>query len=174
MLLGVSMSIEELHVQVHGDFLPRHLFGKFHLLFAALRNLYLSLWLYLLCPQQYDVIIVDQIPYCIPILQECCEKVVYYCHFPDKFLAPPVGGMVRKLAYRWWFDWWEEQSMQRADLVLVNSQFTAEMYAKAFPRAQLQPHVLYPGVDPLTLASSSSVLSSSKGPGGGSVVPWLK
>lgn len=141
----------------------------FHLLCAALRNLYLSLWLYLFCPQHYDIILVDQIPYCIPILRTCCDKIVYYCHFPDKFLAPAGGGILRKMAYRRWFDWWEEKSMQWADLVLVNSNFTAEAYARAFPHARLLPSVLYPGVDCLALSPSPSSADE-----GSSLLPWIK
>lgn len=139
--------VEELKVQVHGDFLPRHLFGMFHLFFVTLRSLYLAIWLFLFCPFHFDVIIVDQIPFTIPILKHCADKVIFYCHFPDKLLAPKSFNPIRNLLYRRVFDRWEGTAILAADKVLANSQFTAEKFLEAFPEATHEPAVLYPGVN---------------------------
>ena len=142
-------------MEVHGDFLPQGLFGMFHLLFAAVRSLFLALHIYAFCPFQYDVIIVDQIPYTIPILRHCAGRVLFYCHFPDKFLAPRSRNPLRLMAYRHWFDRLEEATLGKAHRVLVNSQFTAGKYKEAFP-GKPEPAVLYPGVSMLGAAVLSS------------------
>lgn len=65
----------ELKIVVKGDFLPRSLFGYFHLLFATIRCIYLAIWMFLVCPHNYNVIIVDQISFSMPILRRCADKV---------------------------------------------------------------------------------------------------
>ena len=71
-----SETNSRLKVTVQGDFLPRHLFGYFHLLFAGLRALYLALWMYLCFPSDFDVIVSDQISFTIPILKKCANAVL--------------------------------------------------------------------------------------------------
>lgn len=139
------MSVEELKVRVYGDFLPRHLFGMFHIVFAALRSLYLALYLYFFISFHYDLIIVDQISYGVPILRHCATRLLFYCHYPDKYLAPRSKNPLR-LSYRVLFDRWEEATIVKADKVVVNSLFTAQQFVKAFPSAKRPPAVLYPGV----------------------------
>jgi alpha-1,3/alpha-1,6-mannosyltransferase len=148
------ISSEELAVESYGDFLPRSLFGMFHLLFSALRSLYLAIYIYIFCPLHYDVVIVDQISFSIPILKHCADHVIFYCHFPDKFLAPKSSNPVRLLAYRYWFDQWEEVTIAKADRVLVNSRFTAKKYKEAFP-GKTEPDVLYPGVKMIPVTETS-------------------
>lgn len=138
---------------VRGDFLPRHLLGYFHLLFATLRCLYLAVWLYLVLPLNYDVIVVDQISFSIPILRRCSERLVFYCHFPDKLLAPQakaasfLAAMWRK-AYRWYFDRLEERTIGMATRVLVNSHFTGTRFRQAFPSLKtMTPQVLHPAIN---------------------------
>lgn len=157
--LGILFELEELKVVVHGDFLPRQLFGMFHLLFAALRSLYLAAWLFFLCPFHYDVIIVDQVPFSIPILKHCADKILYYCHFPDKFLAPKSINPLRKLAYRYWFDTWEASTILKADKILVNSAFTADKFMEAFPKASWRPSILHPGVNQSNLDDNYSMVT---------------
>ena len=70
-----SETNSRLKVTVQGDFLPRYLFGYFHLLFAGLRALYLALWMYLCFPSDFDVIVSDQISFTIPILKKCANAV---------------------------------------------------------------------------------------------------
>jgi alpha-1,3/alpha-1,6-mannosyltransferase len=97
--------------------LPRSIAGKFHILFAHLRQLHLTL--HLLNPRapKYDVYFVDQLSTCVPFLRMLGRMpVVFYCHFPDKLLAHGAfvegkiqmkGGLLKKL-YRLPMDWLEE------------------------------------------------------------------
>eukprot|EP00002_Diphylleia_rotans_P025451 TRINITY_DN5034_c0_g1_i1.p1 TRINITY_DN5034_c0_g1~~TRINITY_DN5034_c0_g1_i1.p1 ORF type:complete len:191 (-),score=24.96 TRINITY_DN5034_c0_g1_i1:170-742(-) len=94
-----------LKVTVWGDFLPRSFFGRFQILFAILRNIYLSIRLVLL-HRHYDVIISDQISVSIPILKLTHAKILFYCHFPDQLLSPR-NSLLKKI-YRWPFDTLEE------------------------------------------------------------------
>lgn len=48
-------------VHVHGDWLPRHVLGRFHAVLATLRCLWAALSLLLLCGERYDVVVVDQV-----------------------------------------------------------------------------------------------------------------
>lgn len=66
----------EIKVVVQGDFLPTQLLGRFHLFFATLRCFYLALWMFFACPNNFDVILVDQISFSIPILKKCGDKVL--------------------------------------------------------------------------------------------------
>ena len=97
---------------------PRSLKGKFHILFAHLRQLHLTT--HLLSPggPTYDVYFVDQLSTCVPFLRLLGRtRVVFYCHFPDKLLANGAfveGNLVKgkinffKWLYRQPMDWLEE------------------------------------------------------------------
>lgn len=97
---------------------PRSLAGKFHILFAHLRQLHLTLHLLFWGAPKYDVYFVDQLSTCIPFLRLIGgTRVVFYCHFPDKLLANGAfveGNLVKKNAgllkriYRIPMDWLEE------------------------------------------------------------------
>ena len=65
-----------LKITVQGDFIPRHIFGCFHLLLAGLRAFYLALWMYFFFPSDFDVIVADQISFTIPILKKCASAVL--------------------------------------------------------------------------------------------------
>lgn len=51
-------------VIVHGDWLPRHIAGRLHILFASVRSLWLAARV-CVRPTRYDVLIVDQVPHSI-------------------------------------------------------------------------------------------------------------
>jgi len=92
--------------------------------------------------------------------------LVYYCHFPDRLLAPgasfesvPTGVGPPKQSETWWRRWLrslyrsvvdslEACSIAHADRILVNSQFTSRVVERTFPRAtrSRKPCVLYPPV----------------------------
>ncbi|TID13871.1 hypothetical protein CANINC_004818 [Pichia inconspicua] len=138
----------QLFVKVYGDFLPTSLKGKFKIVFAFLRQLYLSLKLIItLQIFQYDIIVLDQLSYCIPLLSLFCwnSRILFYCHFPDKLLAPRTG-LLRQI-YRFLFDLIEEVSTSYADKIVVNSEFTRSMVYKTF-KSLRNKHldVLYPCV----------------------------
>jgi len=49
--------------------------------------------------------------------------------------------------YRWLFDWMERTTTAFCDVLVVNSQFTADQLAITFPNISKKVHVLYPPVD---------------------------
>lgn len=122
-----------------------------------------------------DLAVIDQLSVSVPIAQRLLGcKVLFYCHFPDKLLstrAPAGGGeadpsqiaaqsrrqlsLVKRL-YRAPFDALEERTTGCADLVLVNSNFTRQVFAAAFPSIARAPTVLYPTVSLAALPAEES------------------
>lgn len=79
---------------------PRSFQGRFHILFAILRQLHLVLTLLFAFlfdnAKTPDVFLVDQLSACIPLLRlGTCKRVVFYCHFPDKLLADGKAAVVK-------------------------------------------------------------------------------
>lgn len=64
-----------LKVRVHGNFIPRSVFGMGFALMAIIRNIYLALVL-LAGKERFDVIFVDQLPVAIPLLKKIASKVL--------------------------------------------------------------------------------------------------
>ncbi|KAK8889989.1 Alpha-1,3-mannosyltransferase-like protein [Tritrichomonas musculus] len=132
----------DFEVHVHGNYIPRNLFGIFSIFFSLLR----FLWLTIVCAfkSKADVFIVDQISAWLPILRLLCPKakIIFYCHFPDLLLAN--HSSFRKF-YRLPFDWIEKFGIKRAHTILVNSKFTAGMTSKYLNITNVD--VLYPCVD---------------------------
>lgn len=117
-----------LDVRVRGNTIfPAHVFGRLHILMAALRQLHLTVSLLAELaarnrPQHSkpgkdrgaraedddrdDVFIVDQLPACVPILKSLGQprksrrqRILFYCHFPDQLLARrDEGGSLLRLA----------------------------------------------------------------------------
>ena len=147
-----------LKVIVYGDFLPTGINGKFKIIFAFLRQLYLTTKLILtLKIYQYDIIILDQLSYCIPLLHLFAwnTKILFYCHFPDKLLASH-GSLIRKI-YRFLFDLIEEVSTSYSDKILVNSQFTKSIVRKTFTHIEAENlEVVYPCVSVSDKKTTSS------------------
>ncbi|CAD6262506.1 unnamed protein product [Miscanthus lutarioriparius] len=96
----------------------------------------------------FDVILVDQVSVVIPLLKlRASSKIIFYCHFPDLLLAQHTT-MLRRL-YRKPIDMIEETTTGMADLILVNSKFTAATFARTFSGLHargIKPGVLYPAV----------------------------
>ncbi|GAV56939.1 LOW QUALITY PROTEIN: Glycos_transf_1 domain-containing protein/Glyco_trans_4_4 domain-containing protein [Cephalotus follicularis] len=135
-------------VTVYGDFLPRYIFYRLHAVCAYLRCIFVALCVLFLWPS-FDVILVDQVSVVIPLLKLRKEtKVVFYCHFPDLLLAQHTT-LLRRL-YRKPIDFIEEMTTGMADMILVNSRFTAYTFANTFKRLHargFEPAVLYPAVN---------------------------
>ena len=132
------------HVAVAGDWLPRAIFGKLHIIFAVLRQLVLALWVAVAQPAM-DVYIVDQVSAAVPVLQwlRPRSKVVFYCHFPDQLLAD--HSSIVKRIYRAPFDWFEATTTAAAHTVVVNSKFTRAVTQATVPALRDRPlEVLYP------------------------------
>lgn len=157
-------------VHVVGQFLPVNIFSKATAFCSTIRMIYLTImakWLY----PKADVFVLDVLPTSIPFLVygfKSVKSVIYYCHFPDKWLTKDsVNGICfssapRDLSWRKWtqniyrafMNHLEEVTMSYADLICVNSNFTREEVIKAFPsirkKEELGTHdlfVLYPAID---------------------------
>eukprot|EP00899_Mesostigma_viride_P026353 jgi/Mesvir1/6902/Mv09062-RA.1 len=134
-------------VVVYGDWLPRHLFGRLHVLFAYVRALYLAL-MFMLFEGPWDVLVVDQVSAAVPLLRlKRGWQILFYCHFPDQLLVQR-SSLLRSL-YRAPFNLWEEMSTGCAHRILVNSIYTATVFAATFARLTAwgaKPEVLYPAV----------------------------
>uniref|UniRef100_UPI00358EA0F0 alpha-1,3/1,6-mannosyltransferase ALG2 n=1 Tax=Myxine glutinosa TaxID=7769 RepID=UPI00358EA0F0 len=136
-----------LRVVTAGDWLPRSVLGRAVALCAYLRMAYLALYVALLSGEVYDVAFCDQVSACVPLLRlRNTARVIFYCHFPDLLLSRH-DSRLRRL-YRGPIDWLEERTTAAADLLLVNSKFTANVLRETFPSlARSFPEVVYPCVD---------------------------
>ena len=112
-----------LKVYCAGDWLPRNFLGKGYAFFAYLRMIYVAFYLVFFGMRHCDVIFCDLISACIPVLYCSRAKIIFYCHFPDQLLTKRTT--LSKSLYRWPIDALEEWTTGLADIVLVNSEFTA-------------------------------------------------
>lgn len=152
-----EVSADILKVKVYGDFLPTSFFKRFHILFAFLRQVYLTLRLIISGEiNQYDYFIIDQLSYCIPIISLfSLGKILFYCHFPDQLLSKNEGKL--KSIYRLPFNFIEEYTTGYSDRIVVNSNFTKSMFHKTFTRlSTIDPGIIYPCVDIESSAPESS------------------
>ncbi|CAG0913552.1 unnamed protein product [Notodromas monacha] len=116
-------------VTVVGEWFPRSVLGKCQALCAYLRMMLAAFYLVWFSGIKCDVIFVDQISVCIPILRMGTRaKIVFYCHFPDQLLSAGRENLIKSL-YRAPLDFLEEVTTGMAHRILVNSQFTAALEA---------------------------------------------
>ena len=135
-----------LEVTCKGDWFPRHCCHKGYALWAYLRMIYLAFYLVFFSDMKFDVIFCDQISACIPVLKCSGAKVLFYCHFPDQLLTTRKHWL--KKAYRWPIDTLEEWTTGKAHVVLVNSNFTAQVFHSTFSSlSHIRPTVLYPSLN---------------------------
>lgn len=135
-----------LEVVCVGDWLPRNIFGFCHAFCAYIRMIYAAFFLIYRTNIEPDLIFCDQISVCIPILQKKNAKVIYYCHFPDQLLTERENWL--KKIYRAPLDWLEEKTTGMADIILVNSKFTANIFRKTFKTLENSKlEVLYPSLN---------------------------
>ncbi len=136
-----------LKVEVHGNWFPRRIFGKFQALCEYIRMFIASLYL-IFFGGSYDLVIVDQIPISIPLLR-LRYKVFFYCHFPDKLLCTERKNIFKKI-YRLIIDLTEEICILFSSVIVVNSLFTQSVFKSNFKILNLlraAPEVLYPCSD---------------------------
>ncbi|XP_076896416.1 uncharacterized protein LOC143549403 [Bidens hawaiensis] len=135
-------------VTVYGSFLPRHVFYRFHAVCAYIRCIFVALCVLFNYPS-FDVVLADQVSVVIPILKiKKSSKVIFYCHFPDLLLAKHTT-LLRRI-YRAPINYLEQITTGMADLILVNSKFTASTFAATFKHLDsrgIKPAVLYPAVN---------------------------
>lgn len=152
----------ELHVISAGDFLPRSLFGRCYAVCAYLRMLFAALYLVAFSGLRPQVIICDQISAAIPVLKYLSRaKVVFYCHFPDQLLTE--RETLLKSLYRAPIDWLEEKTTGMADILLVNSKFTASIFHDTFKSLNVDPQVLYPSLNTAKFDGLIAAYESSEG-----------
>jgi alpha-1,3/alpha-1,6-mannosyltransferase len=137
-----------LDVRVRGGALPAQVLGRLRAPCAIARMAWLAAAAARLSPPP-DVVFVDLVAHAIPVLRRTSRaRVVLFCHFPDRLLAPARRGPYA--LYRLPIDALEERGTGMADRVLVNSRFTATRFREAFPRlGRVVPEVVHPGVAPI-------------------------
>lgn len=110
--------------------------------------LFLVLYARIILRKEYDVIIIDQVPFCIPFLR-CFRKskILYYCHYPESCKTSKRRRNIFVAIYGYFLDWLEEYVTSSADLVFVNSKFTASFFNAVFPSFKNKPQVFYPSVN---------------------------
>ncbi len=135
-----------LDIRVHGNFLPRAVGQRLRAPCTIARMGVLAC-APALRANSYDVVLCDLVAHIVPLVRRRTHaKVVFYCHFPDRLLAPQRGALYRM--YRIPIDRMEEWGLRLSHRVLVNSQFTAACFRRSFSRlAALPLDVVYPGVE---------------------------
>lgn len=135
-------------VEVRGSIFPREILKRFTALCAMIRMILCSLYV-IFYGGKYDVVIVDQVSACVPLLRLCNRKVIFYCHYPDYLLCVSRDSFAKKF-YRFFLDIFEELTTGCANLILVNSNYTKEVFGKSFKLLNalgVSPEVLYPALD---------------------------
>ncbi|GAA5905126.1 GDP-Man:Man(1)GlcNAc(2)-PP-dolichol alpha-1,3-mannosyltransferase [Sporobolomyces salmoneus] len=126
--------------------------------------------------EPFDVIVVDQLSTAVPFLRWWgFNRVVFYCHFPDQLLAPgsnfvpdprgPRGFSLKgeiTAFYRIPVDHVEMMTTGEADKILVNSDFTSEIFTKTFKELNRIPRTVYPAVDPEAYAKKVEAKSEDQ------------
>lgn len=109
--------------------------------------------------QPFDIIFMDQQTIGVPWLKILAKtRIVFYCHFPDKDISNSIakqkaiarghaGPSLLRSVYRIPLNMLEEATIDYADKILVNSEFTQQHFLKSFYRLRRAPRVLYPGID---------------------------
>ncbi|XP_011873661.1 PREDICTED: alpha-1,3/1,6-mannosyltransferase ALG2 [Vollenhovia emeryi] len=131
-------------VTVVGNWLPRHILGRFYALCAYIRMIYAACYI-IFCDQRPEVVFCDLVSICIPILILRIPYVVFYCHHPDQLLSSP-GGCLKQL-YRVPLNYFEEITTGMAHKVFVNSCYTSSVFRNTFRRLKTKPEILYPSIN---------------------------
>jgi len=97
--------------------------------------------------EENTIIFVDGVSAPIPLLRLFGFKVIFYCHFPDLLLCYERSSPMKKV-YRLLIDSIEEITTGCANITLVNSKFTREVFKTTFKTlgTRRPPFVLYPTV----------------------------
>ena len=135
-----------LDVRVHGEWLPLHLGGRLRLA-SAIAKMTVGAFAILDDADRPDVVLCDVVPHVIPTFRALRRRlpVLFYCHFPDQLLTPARRGL-----YRWYrapFDALETTGTAMATRVMVNSRYTADVFARTDPGIVAPPGGVYPGAD---------------------------
>lgn len=124
------------------SFVPRHIAGKGHVLFASVRMFLASIWASFSLTDT-DVFVVDQVSLAmVPLRILTPKNVLFYCHFPDQLCDPTrmmgnpnqiVSRSFVRTVYRAIFDSVEAATMHFATRIVCNSNFTLGVTLETFP-----------------------------------------
>ncbi|CAL1679471.1 unnamed protein product [Lasius platythorax] len=131
-------------VTVVGNWLPRHILGRFYAFCAYIRMIYAASYI-IFSDQRPEVVFCDLVSVCIPVLRLRIPYIVFYCHHPDQLLSQP-GGYGKQL-YRMPLNYLEEITTGMAHKVFVNSIYTGDVFRSTFKRLDIEPEVLYPSIN---------------------------
>jgi alpha-1,3/alpha-1,6-mannosyltransferase len=96
-----------------------------------------------------DIVVTDQVSAVNPAVRLyglARKKLVFYCHYPDVLLCSDRGSWLRR-TYRWPFDALERYTTPICDVLIVNSEYTAETLRATFQNVLERVDVLYPPID---------------------------
>lgn len=135
---------KELDVMVIQWF-PRLIFGYMWALCAYIRMCLAAVYVALFL--ESDVVICDQVSAALLVLRLLSQaRLLFYCHFPDMLLTKRHSLI--KAVYRYFLDSVEEYSTGLADVICVNSFFTAAVVKETFKSLQNRDlSVLYPSLN---------------------------
>ena len=145
-------------VHVYGDWLPRTIFGLFYKWCTVVRMIYVTIIVCL--TKRCDIVFCDQESVIVPILRFRGWPVLFYCHYPDKLLCVNRSTFLRRF-YRNILDYIEVLTTTTADLVVVNSNFTLDVYKKSF-KSLIDPLVLYPPINENKLIKPNLILKEKQ------------
>jgi len=153
-------------IHVHGDWLPRQIFGKCTAFCATIRMIFLSFIVILqsqfLMNKRYNSVFIDGVSSPLPLFPLSGLPVLYYCHFPDKLLCTDRASSFKKF-YRKWIDFIEEITTGCATCLVVNSRFTQETFYKSFSSlSSMKVKILYPAINMKNYKLRDSNISQSK------------
>ncbi|KYN27395.1 PREDICTED: alpha-1,3/1,6-mannosyltransferase ALG2 [Trachymyrmex cornetzi] len=131
-------------VTVVGNWLPRHILGRFYAFCAYIRMIYAASYI-IFSDHRPEVVFCDLVSICILVLRLRIPYVVFYCHYPDQLLSYP-GGYFKQL-YRMPLNYLEEITTGMAHKIFVNSCFTSNVFNNTFKRLKIKPEILYPSIN---------------------------
>ncbi|XP_012058845.1 PREDICTED: alpha-1,3/1,6-mannosyltransferase ALG2 [Atta cephalotes] len=131
-------------VTVVGNWLPRHILGRFYAFCAYIRMIYAASYI-IFSDHRPEVVFCDLVSICIFVLRLRIPYVVFYCHYPDQLLSYP-GGYFKQL-YRMPLNYLEEITTGMAHKIFVNSCFTSNVFKNIFKRLKIKPEILYPSIN---------------------------
>ena len=137
-----------LKVVVYGAWISRQIFGRFTILLSTIRMFFVCFMMFF-HKQQSDIVITDQVSatnIAVRLFGLAKSKLIFYCHYPDVLLCTDRGSFLMRL-YRRPFDLLEQYTTSICDVLLVNSEFTADTLRTTFPNIRQKIHVLYPPID---------------------------
>ncbi|KAI1724381.1 glycosyl transferases group 1 domain-containing protein [Ditylenchus destructor] len=146
-----NVDIHQVRLPLHpGDWFTQNVALAYHLVFSDLTP---------------DLIIVDHSASCVPMLKWRFprSKVLFYCHFPQQLVTPS-----RFFLYRWYsslIGLIEADLYESADVIMVNSKFTASSFRSVMPSIPDDKiRVVYPPCNVDSLSASCSPISRNDKP----------